>query len=238
MRSRARARAATALVGVAACMLLGGCSIWSGESGGSSGTSAAPTGFSTGPRATTIQSSAHTAKGPAWRSDGVSFVLPAGWSVFSGADVVASPVAMASVREISSRSGLDSDRFAATLASYHQVGLGPDDGLVILTTIPQADQDATTRASVDEYLAALCQRQPTMCEHLVSFERRSTPQGETVVYVTVNDTGYYSGNVLLPYLDRGAGSVTPQGRRLGIGSSSSAMVDACIEAVLGSVRQS
>ncbi len=237
MRSRAGARAAAALVGVTAGVLVAGCSIWSGVSGGSSASPAAPTGFATEPQATIIQSSTLTSTGPAWHSDGVSFVLPAGWSVFSGADLAASPVAIQSVREISGRSGLDPERFAVTLSSYRQVGLGPDEGLVIMTTTPQADQDPTTEASVEQYLAALCQRQSTMCEHLVSFERRSTPQGEAVVYVTVNDSAYYSGTVLLPYLDRGNASVTPQGRRLGIGSSSRSAVDAGIEAVLGTLRQ-
>lgn len=238
MRTRARARAAAVLVGVAAGMLLGGCSIWSQVSGGSSGTGAAPTGLATEPRATILQSSALTTEGPAWHSDGVSFVLPAGWSVFTGADLAASPVAMASVRAISGRSGLDPDGITASLASYHQVGLGPDHGLVILTTTPQADQDRATEASVDQFLATVCQRRPTLCERRVSFERSSTAQGAAVVYVTVDDTGYYTGNVMLPYLDRHNSSVTPQGRRLTIGSSSSVVVDASIEAVLGSVRQS
>ena len=229
MRSRALVGARAAALAAATLVAVGGCS--SGGSGSPAAVGAA--------RSTVIASRAGTGSGATWDDPGISFVLPAGWGVFSGAHLTDDPVAMAGVRAVSGRSGLGATQFATTLSTYRTVGFGPDEGLVIVTTTPQADQDATTEASVNDYLAALCGRQPTMCERLVSFEHRSTPQGSAVVYVTVSGGDYVSGSILLPYVARSAtGSSTQLGRRISVESSSRATVGSAVDAILASVRQS
>ena len=230
MRSRALTSAGAAALAAAVMLSVGGCSSWGSGAGGRAG--------STG-QGTVAASNAGVGSGDTWSDPGISFDLPAGWGVFSGAHLTDDPVAMAGVRAVSTRSGLDATQFATTLSTYRSVGFGPDEGLVIVTTTPQADQDATTEASVTDYLAALCGRQPTLCERLVGYDERSTPQGPAVVYVTVSGGGYVSGNILLPYVAPAAtASSTRLGRRVSVESGSSATVTATMDAILASVRQS
>ncbi len=236
MRSRALVSAGAAAVVAAAVCTVAGCTSTGPEAGGGAGGRAG--GASTGQHGI-VQSNAHAGSGATWRDPDVSFVLPAGWGVFSGAHLNDDPVAIAGVRAVSSRSGLDAGQFATTLSTYKTVGFGPDGGLVIVTTTPQADQDATTETSVRAYLAALCGRQPTLCERLASFEERSTPQGRAVVYVTVSGGGNVSGSILLPYVARAAtASSTRLGRRVSVESASSATVAAAVDAIVASVHQS
>ena len=213
--SRAARRAVIAVVAAA----LAGCSLWPGTSGGAD--HAAPS----------------TAAGTAWRSAGVSFVLPAGWVVYAGPALGTTTEVQAPISAISSLSGLDPADVTSALAGYDEVALGPGTGIVLITTPQQSDLDGTSKASVTTYLNALCRRQPTRCEHLVSFGERATAQGNAVVYVTVGGGGYYSGSVVLPYVDRGVTNATPQGRQVAVASTSEAVVERCIDALIGSLHQ-
>ncbi len=212
-----------------AALLVGGCS--SGSAGPE------PSG-ATGSGAVISQSADHGTAAVSWEGGGVTFALPGGWSVFDGARLAGDPVAMAAVGAVGTRVGLDADVLAATLGGYERVAFGPDDSMLIVTVVPQADLDATSEKSVRHYLTTVCSRQPTMCETLVDFTTRPTPAGDAVVYVTSTASGYLSASVLLPYVARsGADSATRQGRRVSIESSTDASLRACLDSVLGSLRQ-
>ncbi len=215
---------------LATALVLGGCS------GGSS--DAPPSAARTGSGAVIVRSADHGSAGVSWDGGGVAFTLPAGWGVFDGARLAGDPVAMSAVGAVGTRVGLDADALATTLAGYDEVAFGPDDSMLIVTAVPQADLDETTEESVGHYLRTVCTRQPTMCETLIEFTTRPTPAGDAVVYITSNATGYLSASVLLPYVPRaGADAATRQGRRVSIESSTDAALRACLESVLGSLRQ-
>lgn len=236
MRTKAPDRATPTLavvVAAAVAVLVGACSTGSGGAAGPGTTSA-----DSGSGGVVAQSVARAPDGPTWSSGGIRFTLPQGWSVVSGAALADDPAALDGVSAVSALLGLESDRFAASLSGYEQIGFGPDAGLLFVTSTPQADQDATTEESVRTYLSAVCSRQPRMCEELVSFDVRGTTQGDAVVYVTRGATGYLSASVLVPYVARaGSAAATPQGRRVSIESSSAATLQSCVDALVATIAQ-
>ena len=218
---------------VVAIAVVGGCSVGSGGATGSRTPSAEG-----GSGAAIIQSAGQAPSGPTWRDSGVTFTLPEGWSIVAGDRLSADSAGLSGLAAVSDRLGFQPEDFAVTLSSYDQVAFGPDAGLVIVTTTPQADQDAMTETAVRDYLHAVCSRQPTMCEELVSFEERQSAQGAVVVYLTRGQTGYLSANLLLPYVARaGASSTTRQGRRVSVEASTTATVAACVDAIVATVHQ-
>jgi len=223
----------------AAAVLAGGCSSGSPSTGGSRSGGIGTLPVSPPTAATVVSSVRLSQSGPTWQSSGVRFTLPAGWSIVTGADVANDPAALEGMRSMSEHLGLDPGALATSLSGYAQVGFGPDEGLLLVAQVPQSDLDATTEASVRAYLRAVCARQPRLCEELVGFATRHTGQGDAVVTVTRSVDGTVSGSIGLPYVARaGAGSSTRQGRRISVVASDQGSVEAVVNVILATIRQS
>lgn len=162
MRFRAPERAKVVWATVVAIALVGGCSV------GTGGATVSRTPSAESGSGAVIRSSAVRLGGPTWQSGGVTFTLPEGWSIVAGTRLSADSAGITGLAAISDRLGFRPEDFATTLSTYDQVAFGPDAGLVIVTTTAQADLDAMTETGVQDYLHAVCSRQPTMCEELVS----------------------------------------------------------------------